>query len=75
MTIEVRKVGEDFVLAVPDQLASQLGWEAGDICKVEVHGDELRIVRVETAKHARAMQFARRAMEKYRDALEKLAKS
>jgi bifunctional DNA-binding transcriptional regulator/antitoxin component of YhaV-PrlF toxin-antitoxin module len=75
MKLEIRKVADDTIMVVPLEVISQLGWEAGDICQAEIHGDELRIVRAETAKHAQAMKIARRGMEKYRDALSKLAKS
>jgi antitoxin component of MazEF toxin-antitoxin module len=75
MKLEIRKVGDDILLAIPAKLVSELGWENGDVCQVEVHGDELRIVRTESAKHAEAMKIARRGMEKYRDTLATLAKS
>jgi bifunctional DNA-binding transcriptional regulator/antitoxin component of YhaV-PrlF toxin-antitoxin module len=74
MKLEIRKVADDIVIVVPTEIASRLGWEAGDVCECEVHGDELRIVRTET-KHARAMKIARRGMEKYHSTFEKLAKS
>jgi bifunctional DNA-binding transcriptional regulator/antitoxin component of YhaV-PrlF toxin-antitoxin module len=75
MKLELRKVADDTIIVVPPEAISQLGWEAGDLCEVEIQGDELRITRAETAKHAQAMKIARRGMEKYRDALAKLAKS
>jgi bifunctional DNA-binding transcriptional regulator/antitoxin component of YhaV-PrlF toxin-antitoxin module len=74
MKLEIRKVADDTVIVVPAEFASRLGWEPGDVCEGEVHGDQLWLVRTET-KHARAMKIARQAMEQYRDTLEKLAKS
>jgi bifunctional DNA-binding transcriptional regulator/antitoxin component of YhaV-PrlF toxin-antitoxin module len=75
MKMEIRKVGDDIVIVLPTDTASQLGWEPGDVCEGEVCAAELRIVRTETKEHARAMKIARRGMEKYRNTLEKLAKS
>ncbi len=74
MKSDLKKFGQELVVSLPPQVATQLGWVEGDVCEIEIHGNELRIVRVETAKHAQAMRLARRAMEKYRDAFEKLAK-
>jgi len=75
MKTELKDFEGSFVLSIPQEVASRLGWEAGDICGLEIDGDGLRIVRAESAKHAGAMKFARRGMEIYRDALSKLAKS
>jgi bifunctional DNA-binding transcriptional regulator/antitoxin component of YhaV-PrlF toxin-antitoxin module len=75
MKLEIRKVADDTMIVVPAEVISQFGWEAGDVCQIDIQGDELRITRAETAKHAQAMKIARRGMEKYRDTLGKLAKS
>jgi bifunctional DNA-binding transcriptional regulator/antitoxin component of YhaV-PrlF toxin-antitoxin module len=75
MKLEIRKVADDLVIVLPAEITSRLGWKAGDVCEGEVHAGELRITRAETEKHARAMQIARRGMEKYRATLEKLVKS
>jgi antitoxin component of MazEF toxin-antitoxin module len=75
MKLQVRKVGDEILVAIPSELLARLGWEHGDICEAEIHGHELRVVRTETAKHAAAMKIARRGMEKYRETLAKLAKS
>jgi putative addiction module antidote len=74
MKLEIRKVANATVIVIPAEIATQLGWEPGDECEVEVDGDTFRVVRTET-KHSRAMKIARRGMEKYRDTLDKLAKS
>jgi bifunctional DNA-binding transcriptional regulator/antitoxin component of YhaV-PrlF toxin-antitoxin module len=74
MKLEIRKVGDDTVIVVPAEVASELGWDPGDVCEGEVHGDVLRVVRTET-KHAGAMRIARQIMEEYRETFEKLAKS
>jgi bifunctional DNA-binding transcriptional regulator/antitoxin component of YhaV-PrlF toxin-antitoxin module len=74
MKLEIRKVGDDTVIVVPAEVASELGWDPGDVCEGEVHGDVLRVVRTET-KHAGAMRIALQIMEEYRETFEKLAKS
>ena len=75
MKTELKDLEGNLVLSIPQEVVSRLGWEAGDICGLEIDGDGLRIVRTETSKHASAMKFARRGMEKYRDVFAKLAKS
>jgi bifunctional DNA-binding transcriptional regulator/antitoxin component of YhaV-PrlF toxin-antitoxin module len=72
--LEIRKVDDATVIVIPEEIASQLCWEPGDECAGEIDGDTLRVVRAET-KHEQAMKIARRGMEKYRDTIEKLAKS
>ena len=74
MKLEIHKLGADTVVALPAELASQFGWEPGDLCEGRIEGDRLSIARTET-KHDRAMRIARQGMEKYRDTMEKLAKS
>jgi len=74
MKIELRKCGENLMLALPPELVSDLHWELGDICECHVDADGLRIVRTETARD-RAMKIAREAMDKYHDVFTGLAKS
>jgi antitoxin component of MazEF toxin-antitoxin module len=74
MKLKLCKVDNDVVLVLPTDVVSRLDWGPGDECEGEVDGDTLRVVRTEM-KHAIAMKIARRGMEKYRDTLEKLAKS
>ena len=72
--LEIRKFDDATVIIIPEEIASQLRWEPGDQCAGEVDGDTLLVVRTET-KHEQAMRIARRGMEKYRETMEKLAKS
>ena len=74
MKLEIRKVGDETVLALPAEIVSQLGWEPGDVCEGQLEGDRLSIIRTET-NHDRAMRIARKGMEIYRATLDKLAKS
>ena len=59
---------------LPDELVAQLGWRRGDLLSIEAEKGALRIVRAQTY-HDRAMHFARRAMVKYRETFEALAKT
>ncbi len=74
MKLKLRKIGDHTAAILSDDLLSRLEWRAGDILDAEVVDDGLKILRTETV-HARAMKIARKGMEKYRDTLEKLAKS
>ena len=71
MKAEVRRLGEEVGIVLPDRLISSLGWEPGDIVEVEVEAGVLKIARVETADTRTAAQL----MDEYRDALAALAKS
>jgi len=73
MKVTVCQFDEQLGVLLPDELISSLGWSSGDVLEVEVENDGFKIVRVETAiEHG--MRIAKQAMEKYRGALEKLAK-
>jgi hypothetical protein len=74
MEIELRKCGDRVTFSLPTEVVAQLGWGPGDICRCEIDGEALGILRTETL-HDRAMKFARRAMVTYREAFEALAKS
>jgi putative addiction module antidote len=71
--LSIQNVGDDVVFVIPAELVSQLEWGPGDILEAELVEGGLKLVRVET-KHQRAMKIAREGMQKYRDALAKLAK-
>jgi hypothetical protein len=74
MSIELRRVNDQLVIVLPEELTASLAWEAGDIVRAEIVEQGLKIVRVETI-HSRAMKIARKCMEKYRNTFETLAKS
>jgi putative addiction module antidote len=71
---KIEKQGERWVVTLPVDLLAQLGWNAGDVLAAEVFEEGIKLIRTETS-HERAMQIARRGMHKYREAMEKLAKS
>jgi len=74
MKIKLEKSGRNVVVALPAEVISRLGWQVGDICESSVESGELRLVRIKT-KHDRTMEIAKRVMDEYREAFQKLAKS
>jgi len=74
MEPKIEKLGERWVVTLPTELLGQLGWNVGDVLAAEVFEDGIKLIRTKT-KHEHAMQIARRGMHKYREAMEKLAKS
>ena len=74
MASSIEKQGKHRVVALPAELLGQLGWDVGDLLVAEVFEGGLKLIRTKT-KHEHAMQIARRGMNKYREAMEKLAKS
>ena len=74
MPITIHKRGEKLLIELPPELLSKLGWGVGDIVSVDQVEDGLKISRATTA-HDRAMQIARKGMDKYRKTFEILAKS
>jgi len=70
----IHKCGEKLLIDLPIELARRLGWGAGDILKMHQVEAGLKIERAMT-RHDYAMKLARRGMEKYREAFQKLAKS
>ena len=74
METKVRKCGDKIVIAFPDTLAAQLGWQPGDILSGELVDGGVKFVRTMSA-HDRAMEIARQGMDKYREAFEALAKT
>jgi putative addiction module antidote len=71
---KIEKQGDRWVVTLPVDLLAQLGWNAGDVLAAEVFEDGIKLIRTKTS-HEHAMQIARRGMHKYREAMEKLAKS
>ncbi len=61
------------LIDLPTELSVDLGWRVGDVLRVEIADDGLKIKRAMTA-HDHAMKIARTCMEKYRDAFAFLAK-
>jgi putative addiction module antidote len=74
MASKIEKQGKQRVVALPAELLAQLGWNVGDVLAAEVFEGGIKLIRTKT-KHQHAMQIARRGMHKYREAMEKLAKS
>jgi putative addiction module antidote len=74
MEPKIEKQGERCVVTLPAELLAQLGWYVGDVLAAEIFEDGIKLIRTKT-NHEHAMQVARRGMHKYREAMEKLAKS
>jgi putative addiction module antidote len=74
MASKIEKQGRQRLVALSAELLTQLGWDVGDVLAVEVFEDGIKLIRTKS-KHEHAMQIARRGMHKYREAMEKLAKS
>jgi putative addiction module antidote len=74
MEPKIEKQGERCVVTLPAELLAQLGWNVGDVLAAEIFEDGIKLIRTKT-NHEHAMQIARRGMHKYREAMEKLAKS
>lgn len=72
MELTITKIGEDFVLILPEELLHRVRWKTGDKVFVSEEQDGLKIVPydedlVETLKNARFV------MEDDRELLQKLA--
>ncbi|MGA3310886.1 MAG: AbrB family transcriptional regulator [Xanthobacteraceae bacterium] len=74
MASKIQKLGDKRVVALPPDLLAQLGWDVGDVLTAEIFEDGIKFTRTNT-KHDRALQIARKAMDKYRAVFEALAKS
>jgi putative addiction module antidote len=74
MASKIEKQGKQTVVTLPAELLAQLGWDVGDLLAAEVFEGGIKLIRTKT-KHEHAMQIARRGMHRYREAMEKLAKS
>jgi hypothetical protein len=62
------------LIDLPIELARSLGWGVGDVLSIDPVEAGLKIERTMTA-HDYGMKLARRGMERYREAFQKLAKS
>ena len=74
MASKIEKQGKQTIVTLSAELLAQLGWDVGDLLAAEVFEGGIRLIRTKT-KHEHAMQIARRGMHRYREAMEKLAKS
>jgi antitoxin component of MazEF toxin-antitoxin module len=74
MEIQIRKCADGLSIVLPEDLASQLGWEHGDILSAEVIANTATLTRSMTA-YDHAMKIAHEAMDKYEETLKALAKS
>ena len=71
---QLRKLDDELVVALPAEMVGKLHWAPGDVLGVEVDGNALKLVRVETS-HDRATRIADEAMKDYRVTFEQRAKS
>jgi putative addiction module antidote len=74
MTSKIQRLGDKRVVSLPRELLAELGWDAGDVLTAEVCAGGIKFTRMNT-RHNRALQIARKAMDKYRKTFEALAKS
>lgn len=74
MKIQIRRVGDEFVVALPAEAIADLRWGSGDVLGAEITGHALKLVRVET-DNERTTRIADEVMKDYRITFEKLAKS
>ena len=73
MNTVIRKIGNSEGVILPKELLDQAGWTSGDKIEIVKMGDSLKLVATNSA-FGRQMRSAHHAMDKYRDALSKLAK-
>ena len=73
MNTVIRKIGNSEGVILPKELLDQAGWTSGDRIEIVRMGDSLKLVATESA-FGRQMRSAHQAMDKYRDALSKLAR-
>ena len=74
MQSTIHRRGEKLLIELPIELARTLGWRAGDVLSLDQVETGLKIERAMTS-HDYGMKLARRGMERYREAFQKLAKS
>jgi hypothetical protein len=72
--VQIRKLGDELVVALPADTVARLHWGPGDVLGVEADGSAVKLVRVETS-HDRATRIADDAMKDYRVTFEPRAKS
>ena len=73
MNTVIRKIGNSESVILPKEALEEMGWTSGDRLRPVPSGNDLRLVR-ESEEQREEMALAREVMDKYRDALSKLAK-
>ncbi|MEX6508129.1 AbrB/MazE/SpoVT family DNA-binding domain-containing protein [Jiella sp. M17.18] len=73
MNTVVRKIGNSDGVILPKEILEQVGFATGDRLSAIVSGDEIKLVKA-TSDFEVELAHARVFMDKYRDALAKLAK-
>jgi putative addiction module antidote len=73
MNTVVRKIGNSDGVILPKEILEQVGFATGDRLNAIVSGDEIKLVKANT-DFEEELAHARVFMDKYRDALSKLAK-
>ncbi len=73
MNVTIRKIGNSEGVILPKDVLDQMGLKAGDTLTVRVSDNRLELTP-ETASFAEQLKAARIGMQKYRTALQELAK-
>lgn len=73
MNTVIRKIGNSEGVILPKEALETMGWTSGDRLRAVPNGNDLRLVR-ESDEQQEEMALAREVMDKYRDALSKLAR-
>ncbi len=73
MNTVIRKIGNSEGVILPKETLDQMGWTSGDRLRAVRNGSSLSLIR-ENGEQQEEMTLAREIMDKYRDALSKLAK-
>ena len=74
MKLEVKKIGNSTGLILPKELLARLSFKQGDWVSVTEMADGSLQIRRSDPVFDKGMEIAEKAMETYRNALEKLAK-
>ena len=74
MASKIQRFGDKRIVLLPPELLAELGWDAGDVLTAEILEGGIKFTRMNT-KHKKALQIARKAMEKYHGVFETLARS
>lgn len=72
MNVTVRKIGNSEGIIIPKEMLHEVGIRAGDKLELVNQNGELRLKPV-NADFARQLEHARKFMDRYRVALQKLA--
>ena len=73
MNTVIRKIGNSEGVILPKEALERMGWASGDKIEIVRTQDGIKLVATDSA-FGRQMRSAHQAMDKYRDALSKLAK-